>query len=101
MRITYSPNNSGGDWWLTETQWKSMEAAGWNVYWEEFLGSPAREATIEAHSMQDAIDVWVRATGANPDEPGCDCCGQPHYFRIDSTAYTDEEARSLSRYDDL
>ena len=31
MKIVYSSNNSGGSWWLSDEDWKKLEAAGWNV----------------------------------------------------------------------
>lgn len=34
MIIEYSSNNSGGHWWLTDENWKKLEAAGWKVVWK-------------------------------------------------------------------
>lgn len=31
--VEYSSNNSGGDWWLSDEDWKALEAAGWKVAW--------------------------------------------------------------------
>lgn len=31
--ITYSSNNSGGDWWLEDKDWIALEKAGWLVEW--------------------------------------------------------------------
>ena len=33
MKVTYSSNNSGGDWWLKDKDWKALEKAGWTVIW--------------------------------------------------------------------
>lgn len=33
MRVIYSSNNSGGNWWLDDADWKKLEAAGWRVEW--------------------------------------------------------------------
>lgn len=33
MKITYSSNNSGGSWWLTDKDWKALDKAGWHVIW--------------------------------------------------------------------
>lgn len=33
MIITYSSNNSGGSWWLSDKDWKALEKAGWLVEW--------------------------------------------------------------------
>lgn len=37
----YSSNNSGGRWWLTDEDWRNLEAAGWKVQWGRvyFCGS--------------------------------------------------------------
>lgn len=39
MYVEYSANNSGGNWWLNDAQWKALEAGGWKVNWasQEFL----------------------------------------------------------------
>lgn len=31
--VKYSSNNSGGHWWLTDSDWKALESAGWVVVW--------------------------------------------------------------------
>jgi len=31
--VEYSANNSGGDWWLKDKDWKALEKAGWLVDW--------------------------------------------------------------------
>ena len=33
MLIRYSSNNSGGNWWLNDEDWKKLEKAGWEVQW--------------------------------------------------------------------
>lgn len=33
MKVKYSSNNSGGDWWLTDEDWRRLEEAGWEVEW--------------------------------------------------------------------
>lgn len=33
MIVEYSSNNSGGDWWLSDDDWKNLESAGWKVKW--------------------------------------------------------------------
>lgn len=33
MNIRYSSNNSGGNWWLSDANWKALEDAGWYVQW--------------------------------------------------------------------
>lgn len=94
MKIKYSSNNSGGDWWLSDKNWFDLEKAGWVVNWvkndayrqkhdpdkERWLGALATSATIEASSIDDAIEKWEDITGQYADDQGCPCCGQPHYF---------------------
>ena len=83
MFVTYSSNNSGGDWWLNDADWKALEAAGWVVKWrpERWLGALATEAVREAMSVDVAVAEWRHVTGKNPEAEGCRCCGEPHWFR--------------------
>jgi hypothetical protein len=32
-KVTYSSNNSGGNWWLLDSHWQRLEDAGWYVMW--------------------------------------------------------------------
>lgn len=91
MRVIYVSNNSGGDWWLTDEDWKKLESAGWKVAWRKdgsfgvkdgrFLGALACEASKEFSNVEAAIDEWEEITGKDPYAEGCSCCGAPHYFR--------------------
>ena len=91
-KVEYDSNNSGGNWWLTDDDWKALEQAGWVVAWikdndsytgDSFLGALATSATREGLSKADAIAEWESITGENADDCGCACCGQPHYFSVD------------------
>ena len=101
MKVKYSSNNSGGNWWLEDKDWFALEAAGWEVQWYKdvtqepfkslynngkFFGALAAEATREGLSLEDAVTEWRNITGADETDPGCPCCGQPHRF----TLYDDE-----------
>lgn len=33
MYVEYDSNNSGGDWWLSDDDWRALEQAGWKVVW--------------------------------------------------------------------
>jgi hypothetical protein len=33
MKVAYTSNNSGGNWWLKDEDWKALEKAGWYVEW--------------------------------------------------------------------
>lgn len=83
MKVTYYHNNSGGSWWLTNDDWKTLEKSGWVVKWEEerVLGALATSATIEAESVEKAIELWGSALPhMDAYEMGCPCCGPPHGF---------------------
>lgn len=82
MKVKYDSNNSGGVWWLTDSQWKDLENNGWIVNWEKerWLGTLAGLATKEFESIKDAILDWEKITGLKSTEEGCNCCGAPHTF---------------------
>lgn len=88
MHVEYDSNNSGGNWWLTDGDWKALEAAGWEVKWEKepWLGALATSAVRRGLSLADAVGEWERATGACSTDAGCPCCGPPHSF----TEYDDD-----------
>jgi hypothetical protein len=52
-KVRYESNNSGGDWWLSDKDWRNLEAAGWVVAWRDkrFLAALATEATLIAPSL--------------------------------------------------
>ena len=33
LLVKYDSNNSGGNWWLKDNDWKKLEKKGWNVFW--------------------------------------------------------------------
>lgn len=81
--VTYSSNNSGGVWWLTDQNWKDLEAAGWHVEWKEggrWLGALATSATRKGLTLNQAVEEFDRVTGCDSNDEGCPCCGQPHSF---------------------
>ena len=87
ITVRYSSNNSGGVWWLSDEDWKNLEAAGWNVQWGEFgvkgyryMGALAAEATLECTSIEDAVRSFEQVTGQDANAEGCSCCGRPHCF---------------------
>lgn len=93
-KVTYSSNNSGGGWWLTDEDWHALEEAGWEVAWRKdmggytdedgrWLGALATEATRDGLSYNEAIREWESITRQCADDEGCPCCGQPHYFYED------------------
>lgn len=50
--VEYDSNNSGGRWWLSDNDWRALEAAGWRVQW----------ATLEC--------AWSESGGQVYDEDG-------------------------------
>lgn len=101
--VELSENNSGGGWWLSDEDWKNLEKAGWEVEWASklaesgydwmrssvqkdehgvwrYMGALAKEAKRYGVSLRVAMAEFQDITGQDPDEEGCECCGQPHYF---------------------
>ena len=70
MKVEYSHNNSGGEWWLTDENWQALEKAGWKVNWVKddpdligvqegrWLGALASSATREGLHLEAAIEEW-------------------------------------------
>lgn len=111
MKTEYDSNNSGGKWWLTDEDWKALEAAGWDVEWravkyqqdvangEKFaelgkpdkdgrwLGALATKASRQGLALKEAVAEWERITGKDSLDAGCACCGNPHNF----TEYDDND----------
>lgn len=99
MILEYNSNNSGGYWWLTDDDWRAMEANGWHVNWVKdnidsmfrsmvtadgrWLGTLATSATrvvANEHDAQQAIREWEELVSQSQDAEGCSCCGRPHHF---------------------
>lgn len=106
--VEYSSNNSGGDWWLTDEDWKALETAGWEVEWfadrtdpflkkpypdGRFLGALASHAKRYGVSLRPAIAEWEDITGSYSNDLGCSCCGTPHSF-----SEHDAEGNSIDSY---
>jgi hypothetical protein len=56
--VEYDSNNSGGRWWLTDEDWKALEAAGWKVQWHWF--SVDYDKTSSERIGDDGMPVLVR-----------------------------------------
>ena len=96
----YSSNNSGGSWWLKDSDWVKLEKAGWTVAWgglvfekgkmfrrcktskqaqkHRFLDALAKNAYKKFSSVEEAIEDFTKVTGSYYYEEGCNCCGAPH-----------------------
>lgn len=93
--VEYHSNNSGGNWWLSDQDWKNLEAAGWEVEWfaaqpgssvraidaeGRWLDALASRAFRRGLTLHEAIEEWEMIVGQDADELGCYCCGHPHNF---------------------
>lgn len=108
MKVEYKSNNSGGRWWLKDSDWVALEKAGWKVAWVRegrytksqlgkdgrWLGCPAKEASKEFPSLSDAIRDWEQITGGDASDEGCNCCGPPHSFHSGKDYCSGEECLS-------
>lgn len=103
-KVEYDSNNSGGDWWLADEDWRSLEREGWTVNWvkgdnigrrfadrdgERFLGALATGASKEFDEpyIANAVREWERITGASASDLGCTCCGPPHFFSVEGVGW--------------
>lgn len=98
--VEYSSNNSGGHWWLSDTDWENLEKAGWIVEWirnsnnlfargDRFLGALATSASLVLECGEDedpinsfriVLESFEKLLGQSVTDQGCNCCGSPHYF---------------------
>lgn len=115
LKVEYSSNNSGGNWWLTDQNWLDLEKAGWEVAWVKgekhyhgevrWLGALAKNATRKGLMLGEAITEWEKVTGENSSDLGCSCCGVPHEFTLYDgekyiESYSPDYPRSGDRYDE-
>jgi len=85
MKIRYSTNNSGGNYWLSEKNWYELQRAGWEILelTKDEYGygrTLCHEAFLDCSSVEEAKASFQQATGLNPTTRGCSCCGMPHQF---------------------
>lgn len=111
--VEYNSNNSGGDWWLKDKDWKNLEKAGWRVIYsneefiydkkgshirdkngipktkksneEKWLGAFAQYAYKHFNSIEEALEEFEKITKQNVLDDGCNCCGPPHEFTWSSS----------------
>lgn len=93
--VEFSPNNSGGHWWVTNQNFSDLEKSGWIIPWCKdnsdksflekdgtYMGLNARHAYKETNSLASAIEEWEHVTGLDARSLGCPCCGPPHSFTL-------------------
>lgn len=74
IKVEFTESNSGGWFRMGADDWATLADAGWVV--------DGRSATILAGSVDAAKAQWAATLPHfDPDDDGCDCCGQP--FRFD------------------
>lgn len=89
MKIRYSTNNSGGDYWLKKKDWAALRKAGWTV--EPLpknqigdllsrLGCTYHNAHKNFRTVRAALLEFEKLTGQKVSDEGCPCCGPPHSF---------------------
>lgn len=112
--VTYNSNNSGGSggsWWLSEDNWKALEANGWKLFsygdfiydesgnykydenglperkWKspspDLFGAYATYGFKRFDTPKEALEEFERLTKKDISEEGCNCCGPPHNFSWD------------------
>lgn len=80
MNVVYSGNNSGGVWWIPDSYRGALEQAGWNVSTQGGGVTDAWKEYPDDANPRDGMEEFVRITGIEPNEQGCECCGPPHSF---------------------
>lgn len=72
--IEYHTNNSGGDWWLSDKDWKNLEKAGWVVHWyhdpkaDDHVHDPVPNSSdLSHHTHSYGDDVLVPAKPSGDD----------------------------------
>jgi len=103
LLIEYHSNNSGGNEWLTEQNWKDLKKAGWKLFsYGNFVyinsnrafgkdNLPKRKGVVgfpsygfkRFDSIGEALQEFEKITGSDVTAEGCNCCGAPHEFRWD------------------
>lgn len=98
--VEFTHNNSGGYYWLTNSDWTALAAAGWTVETPTF-GHPS--AMIAADSVEHAKALWAETLPFDPDTEGCPCCGSPFRFEVledETEELEDEEVYDFNMYGD-
>ncbi len=85
MLVKYSSNNSGGSFWLSESDWEGLKKAGWKFENTKMWNQPTR-AEKEFDCIRDALVEFESVTSQTASDEGCNCCGPPHCF-----SWEDEE----------
>lgn len=104
--VSMRENNSGGYWWLNESDREGLEKAGWRVThpvsrWGGGTGiSKVFHADTEHGAIVQAKMDFNNATSQYADSLGCTCCGQPFWFNVDESPYWEPEVLALEMQED-
>jgi hypothetical protein len=80
--LMYSHNNSGGYDWVTPKQWQTFAEMGYETD-SRFTMHKHVIAKSENEALMQLKREFYQVTGDTGDEPGCSCCGAPHYLRVE------------------
>ncbi len=83
MKVEYTTNNSGGEWWLKDKDWIALEKAGWYVDWGGMR-----------YFCHSKFDLQKRPDGKPEPCPSEDAC--PGHRRCDSIAEARKNPGPLS-----
>lgn len=85
----FSENNSGGSWWLTTTNYRSLLQTGaWGLELATLEKVDGRDFEIKIRqslvgcfdNINAARQSFESITGQDLDAKGCECCGPPFYL---------------------
>src|SRR5215831_16527788 len=78
-------NNSGGRWWLDESDETGLNDSGWKINVSTFLGRHLNAAFLPGADIKSALKSFREATKYAGTELGCSCCGTPFsFYRYDA-----------------
>ena len=87
--VKLDQNNSGGYFWLDDSQFDALLADGWVPIedgWRSRWGRNTQNLAIDIpvddpqHAVTIAKIEFARVTAEDPDDIGCTCCGPPFSF---------------------
>ena len=63
IKVEYRSNNSGGDWWLKDEDWKKLEKAGWYVEWGQNFYCGSRYPSLTGERRPEKFIPCVAVNG--------------------------------------
>ncbi len=82
MHVEYASNNSGGDWWLKDEDWRALEKAGWVIEWTWLSKLYSNKGTIirQDNGLPKLVpsdesnkegDRWLGSLASKAYKPNC------------------------------